>query len=185
MAASAAGYLEVISIGLFSMFGFLVFQSLMRGFGDTVTPMLLMLGTVILNIIIDPFFIFGWWILPEMGVQGAALATILSRTLALAIGIIILFSGRKGLEISLSSMKPDFKFFKKMMHIGVPASVEGAGRSISVNAVTAVVGWTFASPIVAGFGIGIRIFSMIFLPGRSSRQRSGVHDRSESGRRKL
>ena len=164
VAASAAGYLEVISIGLFSMFGFLVFQSLMRGFGDTVTPMLLMLGTVILNIIIDPFFIFGWWILPEMGVQGAALATILSRTLSLAIGIGILFSGRKGLKISLSKMKPDFKFFKKMMHIGVPASVEGAGRSISVNAVTAVVGWTFASPIVAGFGIGIRIFSMIFLP---------------------
>lgn len=164
VAASASGYLQIISIGLFSMFGFLVFQSLMRGFGDTVTPMLLMLGTVILNIVIDPLFIFGWWILPEMGVEGAAIATILSRTLSLIIGIAILFKGRKGLEISLSKMKPDFKFFKKMMGIGVPASVEGAGRSISVNAVTAVVGWTFASPVVAGFGIGIRIFSMIFLP---------------------
>lgn len=164
VAASAAGYLKVISVGLFSMFGFLVFQSLMRGFGDTVTPMLLMLGTVMLNIIIDPFFIFGWWILPEMGVEGAAIATVLSRTLSLAIGIGILFSGRRGLEISLSEMKPDLSFFKKMMHIGVPASVEGAGRSISVNAVTAVVGWSFANPVVAGFGIGVRIFSMIFLP---------------------
>lgn len=164
VAASASGYLQVISIGLFAMFGFLVFQSLMRGFGDTVTPMLLMLGTVILNILIDPFFIFGWWILPEMGVKGAAIATILSRTLALIIGIGILFTGSKGLQISLSKMKPDLKFFKKMTHIGLPASVEGAGRSISVNALTAVVGWTFASPIVAGFGIGIRIFSMIFLP---------------------
>ncbi len=164
VATSASGYLQIISIGLFSMFGFLVFQSLMRGFGDTVTPMLLMLGTVILNIIIDPFFIFGWWILPEMGVEGAAIATILSRTLALAIGIGILFTGSRGLKIKLSSMKPDLDFFKKMMSIGVPASLEGAGRSVSVNALTAVVGWTFASPIVAGFGIGIRIFSMIFLP---------------------
>ena len=164
VAASASGYLQIISIGLFSMFGFLVFQSLMRGFGDTVTPMLLMLGTVILNIIIDPFFIFGWWILPEMGVEGAAIATILSRTLALSIGIAILFKGSRGLEISLSEMKPDFGFFKKMMNIGIPASLEGAGRSISVNALTAVVGWTFASPVIAGFGIGIRIFSMIFLP---------------------
>lgn len=164
VAVSAAGYLEIISIGLFSMFGFLVFQSLMRGFGDTVTPMLLMLGTVIMNIIIDPFFIFGWWILPEMGVEGAAIATILSRTISLAIGIGILFTGKRGLEVSLGQMRPDFSFFKKMMAIGVPASIEGAGRSISVNAVTAVVGWSFASPIVAGFGIGIRIFSMIFLP---------------------
>jgi len=164
VATSAAGYLEVISIGLFSMFGFLVFQSLMRGFGDTVTPMLLMLGTVVLNIIIDPLFIFGFWIIPEMGVKGAAIATIISRTLSLLIGIIILFSGLKGIEISLKSMKPDLKFFKKMMRIGVPASVEGTGRSISVNAVTAVVGWSFTNPVVAGFGIGIRIFSMIFLP---------------------
>lgn len=164
VAASAAGYLEIISIGLFSMFGFLVFQSLMRGFGDTVTPMLLMLGTVILNIVIDPLFIFGWWILPEMGVEGAAIATVLSRALALTIAVGLLFTGRRGLEISLSSMKPDLGFFKKMMSIGIPASIEGTGRSVSVNALTAVVGWSFAGPVVAGFGIGVRIFSMIFLP---------------------
>lgn len=164
VAASASGYLEIISIGLFSMFGFLVFQSLMRGFGDTVTPMLLMFGTVVLNIIIDPIFIFGWWIIPELGVEGAAIATIFSRALSLIIGIWILFTGRRGLKISISEMKPDLPFFKKMTGIGVPASVEGVGRSVSVNAVTAVVGWTFADPIVAGFGIGVRIFSMIFLP---------------------
>lgn len=164
VAASASGYLQIISIGLFSMFGFLVFQSLMRGFGDTVTPMLLMLGTVILNIIIDPLFIFGFWIIPELGVEGAAIATVFSRALSLIIGIWILFTGRRGLEISISEMKPDFSFFKKMMNIGIPASIEGTGRSVSVNALTAVVGWTFADPIVAGFGIGVRIFSMIFLP---------------------
>jgi Na+-driven multidrug efflux pump len=119
---------------------------------------------VILNIIIDPIFIFGWWIVPELGVQGAAIATIFSRSLALVIGIYLLFTGKKGLEISLEQMKPDLSFFKKMTGIGVPASVEGTGRSVSVNAVTAVVGWSFADPIVAGFGICIRIFSMVFLP---------------------
>ena len=164
VAASAAGYLEVISIGLFSLFGFLVFQSLMRGFGDTVTPMILMLGTVILNIVIDPFFIFGWGFLPEMGVEGAALATILSRTLSLAIGIGILFKGSRGIQISLKRMKTDFKFFKKMMKIGLPASAEGTGRSLSVNALVAVVGTMFTGSVVAGYGIGVRIFSMVFLP---------------------
>ncbi len=164
VATSASGYLQIISIGMFSMFGFIVFQSLMRGYGDTITPMLLMLGTVVLNIIIDPLFIFGFWIIPELGVEGAAIATVLSRTLSLSIGIGLLFTGKRGIEISLEQMKPDFSFFKKMMGIGIPASVEGTGRSVSVNAVTAVVGWTFTDPIVAGFGIGIRIFSMIFLP---------------------
>lgn len=163
-AAAASGYLEFISIGLFSMFGFLVFQSLMRGYGDTVTPMILMTGTVILNIIIDPIFIFGWGFIPELGVEGAAIATVLSRTLSLAIGIGILFTGRKGIEISLKQMKPDFKFFKKMMAIGVPATAEGTGRSLSVNALVAVVGTLFAGTVVSGYGIGVRIFSTVFLP---------------------
>ncbi len=164
VAASATGYLQIISLGLFSMFGFLVFQSLMRGFGDTLTPMVLMIGTVILNIVIDPLFIFGWWIIPEMGVEGAALATVLARALSLSVAVWILFTGRRGIEISLSKMRPDLDFFKKMMGIGVPASAEQTGRSISVNALVAVVGTTFADPVVAGYGIGIRIFSMVFLP---------------------
>ncbi len=163
-AAGASGYLEVISIGLFSMFGFLVFQSLMRGFGDTVTPMILMLATVILNILIDPLFIFGYGPIPEMGVTGAAVATVFSRTLSLLVGIGILFRGTRGIEISLSQMRPDFSFFKKMMSIGVPASAEQTGRSLSVNALVAVVGTIFAGPVVSGYGIAVRIFSMVFLP---------------------
>lgn len=163
-ATAASRYLEVISVGLFSIFGFLVFQSLMRGYGDTVTPMVLMFGTVVLNVIIDPLLIFGWWIIPEMGVMGAAVATVFSRALSLSIGIWLLFTGRKGIEISLGQMRPDFSFFRKMLAIGLPASVEGTGRSISVNALVAVVGTMFAGSVVAGYGIGIRIFSMVFLP---------------------
>lgn len=165
VATAASSYMEMISIGLFSMFGFFVFQSLMRGFGDTVTPMILMLGTVILNIIIDPLFIFGFGPIPELGVQGAAVATVLSRTLSLAVGIAILFRGSRGIQISLNQMKPNLSFFKKMLHIGVPASAEGTGRSLSVNALVAVIGAFFAgTAVVPGYGIAVRIFSMVFLP---------------------
>lgn len=159
----AAGYMKIISLGLFFMFGFAVFISLLRGYGDTITPMLLMLGSVVLNMILDPFLIFGWWIFPAMGVEGAAVATIFCRGLAMLVGFWILFTGRKGVSISLGRMKPDLSFFRKMMRIGVPASVEITGRSISVVLMISIVGG-FATSVVAGFGIGIRIFSMIFLP---------------------
>lgn len=165
VATAASGYMEMISIGLFSMFGFFVFQSIMRGYGDTVTPMILMLGTVIINIVIDPLFIFGFGPIPELGVQGAAIATVLSRTLALIVGLGILFKGSRGIQISLKQMKPDLEFFKRMLKIGVPASAEGTGRSISVNALVAVIGAFFAgTAVVPGYGIAVRIFSMIFLP---------------------
>jgi putative MATE family efflux protein len=146
------------------MFGFFVFMSLMRGYGDTVTPMILMLATVILNIVLDPFLIFGWWIFPAMGVEGAAVATVASRALAMFVGLAILFSGKKGVTISLENMKPDFGFFRKMLSIGLPASFESTTRSVSVNLLVAVVGYTFLEPVVAGYGIGVRLFSLIFMP---------------------
>ncbi|MFB6204505.1 MAG: MATE family efflux transporter [Candidatus Nanohaloarchaea archaeon] len=163
----ATGYLQTISLGLFSMFGFAVFISLMRGFGETVTPMLVMLGSVVLNIVLDPFLIFGWSFFPALGIEGAAIATIFSRFLALLTGLAILFRGKEGLQITLPQMVPDLEFLKKMLRIGIPASIEGTGRSISVNAIVAIVGM-FSTSVVAGYGIGIRIFSLIFLPANAT-----------------
>jgi len=65
------------------MFGFFVFISLMRGAGDTITPMLVMFRTVVINVILDPFLINGWSVgplaFPELGIPGAAVATVFSR----------------------------------------------------------------------------------------------------------
>ncbi len=159
----ATEYLQVVTLGLFALFGFSVFIALMRGFGETVTPMLVMLLSVVLNIVIDPFLIFGWFFFPQMGIQGAAVATVFCRGLGLLVGIWILVTGRKGLRIYPSYMKPDFDFFKRIFKIGVPASVEGTGRALSVNALLSVVGG-FSTGVVAGYGIGIRVFSTVFLP---------------------
>jgi len=159
----ATDYLRVVTLGLFALFGFSVFIALMRGFGETLTPMLVMLFSVVLNIIIDPFLIFGWFWFPQMGIQGAAIATVFCRGLGLLIGLWILFTGRKGLQIHVSYMRPDFKLFKKIFGIGVPASIEGTGRAVSVNALLSVVGG-FTTSVVAGYGIGIRVFSTVFLP---------------------
>lgn len=172
--AAATEYLQVIALGLPLMFGFFVFISLMRGYGDTVTPMIVMFGSVVLNIALDPFLIFGWTLLPdapligtvafpEMGIQGAAYATVFSRGVAMVAGLAIMFAGHRGVKIRLADMRPDLGYFRKILRIGVPASIEGTGRAISVNLLLIVVGG-FSTAVVAGYGIGIRIFSVIFLP---------------------
>ncbi|GAB3688837.1 MATE family efflux transporter [Salinarchaeum chitinilyticum] len=163
VAPQATNYLEVMSLGLFAMFGFIVFIDLMRGAGDTVTPMLVMLGTVILNVVLDPFLIFGVGPFPELGVQGAAIATVFSRIVAMLVGVTIMFRGYHGIQIRLSEMVPDPGYARRLVRIGGPATVEGTGRSISVNMMLFVVG-TFATPVVAAFGVGVRIFSLIFMP---------------------
>ena len=163
----ATAYMQVIALGLPFMFGFFVFISLMRGAGDTVTPMLVMLGTVVLNVVLDPFLINGWAIgplaFPELGIQGAAIATVFSRSLAMVVGLGIMLSGGRGVQIHATDMWPDLGYLRTILRLGVPASIEGTGRALSVNALLIVVG-LFSTPVVAAFGIGTRVFSVIFLP---------------------
>jgi len=163
VAPDATAYLEVMSVGLWALFGFGVFIALSRGAGDTVTPMLVMFGTVVLNVALDPFLIFGVGPFPELGVQGAAIATIFSRALALLVGFGIMLRGRRGVQIRPREMIPSPSYMVRLARIGLPASIEGTGRSISVNAMLLVVG-TFSTPVVAAFGVGTRIFSLIFMP---------------------
>jgi putative MATE family efflux protein len=159
----ATAYMEIISLGIFFMFGFFVFISLMRGYGDTITPMLVMLGSVALNVVLDPLLIFGWWIFPRWGIEGAAIATVFSRGLALVVGLWIMLSGRRGVRIRPRDIVPNPDYGRRLVRIGVPASVEGTGQAVAINLLMFIVG-TFSTPVVAAFGIGVRVFSVIFLP---------------------
>jgi len=159
----ATSYMEVISLGLPFMFGFFVFIALMRGYGDTITPMLVMFGSVVLNIVLDPFMIFGWGPLPELGIEGAAIATVFSRGLAMLVGLAIMFQGTRGVQINLRDMAPDLTYLRRLVRIGLPASIEGTGRALSINLLLFIVGM-FPTTVVAAFGIGTRVFSVIFLP---------------------
>lgn len=159
----AIDYMEVISLGLPFLFGFTVFIALMRGAGDTVTPMIVMLGTVIANVALDPLLIFGVGPFPELGVEGAAIATVIARGSAMVAGLWIMLRGAHGVQIRPRQMVPDLGYTKKLLRIGVPASIENTGRAISVNAVLVIV-TLFSTSVVASFGVGIRVFSMVFMP---------------------
>ena len=159
----ATEYMEVISLGLPFLFGFTIFIALMRGAGDTVTPMLVMFGTVVLNVVLDPLLIFGVGPLPELGVEGAAVATVFARGSAMVVGMWLMLRGAHGIQIHLRQMVPDLGYSRTLLRIGIPASIENTGRAISVNAVLVIV-TLFSTSVVAAFGVGIRVFSMIFMP---------------------
>ncbi|EMA45778.1 MATE family efflux transporter [Halococcus saccharolyticus] len=156
-------YMRVYALGLVFVFGFFMFVSLMRGYGDTITPMLVMAGTVVLNVAIDPILILGWGPVPELGVEGAAIATVFSRAVAFVVGFVIMVRGSRGVTINLRDMVPDPAFARTLFRIGVPASIEGTGRAISINLMLVIIA-TFSTSVVAAYGIGTRVFSVVFLP---------------------
>jgi len=86
----ALGFMRVSFIGIIFVFLYAMFQALMRGIGETRIPLIIVLGTVVLNFALDPLFIFGWGPVPGRGVMGAAIATLVTQALAALIGMVLL-----------------------------------------------------------------------------------------------
>ncbi|MGM0409362.1 MAG: MATE family efflux transporter [Bacillota bacterium] len=161
----ATNYLEIFFIGLPFMFLFFVFSALLRGVGDTKTPMKMMILSVAINLIADPFIIFGWSFFPELGVRGAALATISSRAIAGLFGMYLLFSGKKGIHIKKKYLKPDLNMYKKILRIGIPSAGEKSMAAISIVLFMGIIS-RFGTMAVAAYGIGHRVMSVVRMPVR-------------------
>lgn len=159
----ATQYLQISFAGLVFMFGFFVFQSLMRGVGDVKTPLFIVFGTVLLNLILDPLFIMGWGPIPGYGVAGAAIASIGTQGLATAIGMYMLFNGKHGIHIKIPDLKMHFPTIKKMFLLGFPASLSQSARAFGMIIMTFLVA-SFGTLVIASYGIGGRILSFIIIP---------------------
>lgn len=156
-------YMRWIFAGFPLMFAFFVYQSINTGLGDTVGPMQVNLISVALNVILDPILIFGLGPFPEMGVVGAAVATVFSRALASAIGMVRLFRGGNGLQITLKDMKPHRETMAKILKVGLPVGLGQLGTSLGFTFMIGIVN-SFGSVVTAAFGVGNRIIHMAMVP---------------------
>ena len=159
----ALGYMRVSFIGLVFMFSFVMFQSIMRGIGQVILPMFIVLGTVLLNLILDPLFIFGWGPFAGYGVMGAAMATLVTQGISALIGFVILFRGKLGIQIRLLDLKPDFVFIKRAFLLGFPASVEQSARALGLVIMAALI-TGFGTLAIASYGVGSNILQFVIIP---------------------
>lgn len=159
----SVSYFKVSSLGFVFLFLFFIFQSLMRGIGNVMLPVYIILLTVFLNLILDPLFIYGYGPIPAYGVAGAAWASVLTQGLSAAIGLFILFRGKNGIRIKLKDMYFDVLNLKRIFNLGFPASVEQSTRALGMTMMVIIV-TSFGSEVVAAYGIGSRILSFIIIP---------------------
>lgn len=161
-----ANYLRISFLGLPFMFLHFGFQSLLRGYGDTRTPMILSVVSAISDMALDPFFIFGWLGLPAMGVEGAAITTVITRGAAGLFGLYLLFSGRLGIKITAQHLNPDLPLIKHILTIGVPSALGLSSTALGFTVLTSLV--AFEDGVLGGsglllsaYGIGNRISSIV------------------------
>jgi putative MATE family efflux protein len=161
--SGALGFMRISFIGIIFVFIYAMFQALMRGIGQTKIPLLIVLGTVILNFILDPLFIFGAGPLPAQGVSGAALATLMTQALAALLGMIIFLRGRHGIQLSFKSFQPDFNYIKYAFFLGFPGSVELSTRGFGLMVMSFLVA-SFGTLTIAAYGVGSNILQVVTIP---------------------
>ncbi|EMA30205.1 MATE family efflux transporter [Halobiforma nitratireducens] len=179
----AVQYTRITFLGMVPAFWFFVFNALSRGWGDTRTPLKLMGVSTTVNVLIDPFLIHGFsanplfeWVglhsvetalytqtgFAGYGIEGAAIATILSRSVAAVLGLYILFSGRIGFEITLSTFRLHRSRVAQIVTIGSPTVVEMTVRAGGVAVLTAIISIEGAAA-VAAYGISEYLVGILFV----------------------
>lgn len=159
----AVEYLRISFLGLFVFFGFFVIQAILRGIGEVKKPFYIVLVTVLLNLILDPLFIFGYGVIPAFGVKGAAIATIGTQTIATIAAFFVLMSGKYNIHPNLKNFIPKKDVIIRMIKLGFPASIEQSFRAVGLVLMTTLAA-VFGTSAIAAYGIGSRVFSFVIIP---------------------
>ncbi|WP_428614226.1 MATE family efflux transporter [Pseudoalteromonas sp.] len=159
----ALKFMHVSFIGVVFVFIYAMFQALMRGIGQTKVPLYIVSGTVLLNFVLDPLLIFGFGDFSGFGVMGAALATLITQSLAAVIGVWVFLRGRHGIQLKLSSFKPDWQYMKQAFFLGAPGSVELSARAFGLIIMSFLVA-SFGTHTIASYGVGSNILQMVMIP---------------------
>jgi putative MATE family efflux protein len=171
--AAGAAYMRISLVGIFTMSFGMMAQNTMQASGDTRTPMVITIGARLFHIALCPFLIFGLWIFPEMGVRGAAMASVISQGSGGAIGLWVLFYGQTRLRLTLKNFGLDWDMIWRMVKIGIPASING----LHMNIGNVVFMW-FISPFgtiaVASHHLIARIDMIVVMPAMGLGTAAGI-----------
>ncbi|MEM1086605.1 MAG: MATE family efflux transporter [Pseudomonadota bacterium] len=158
----AALYMQIWFAGSFFLVIPIVANGLLRAVGDGVSPALLMAFIAILNIGLNPLFIFGVGPVPELGLHGAVTATLIARGLAVVATLILLFH-KNLLDICVEKIKSGLSHWREISRIGLPASLSTSLNPFALSIATAAVS-TLGAAEVAAFGVVTKIQSFSLVP---------------------
>ena len=148
------------SIGLFCQF---LFERLLQATGRTLFTMVTQGLGAIINIILDPIFIFGLCGFPKMGVAGAALATITGQIIACLLALFFNLKFNHDLHFKFKRFRPNAHIVKQIYSVGIPSIImQSIGSVMTFGMNTILI--TFSTTATAVFGVYFKLQSFVFMP---------------------
>ena len=160
--ATSAAYLRVILLGTLFTFLSVCYISVKQAEGDTMKPLYMSLASLLCNVVLNPIFIFQM----NLGIQGAAIATVISKFLLASYGMYDLFYKGSGLLINKSHIRISKKQFLTILALGLPAIITKCTTPLGHIVVNSYA-VKYGTNVLAGFGLGNNINSIFFSLGTS------------------
>ena len=158
----ATQYLRIFFSGIIIFFGYNGTSAVLRGLGDSKTPLYFLIIATVSNIILDLLFVavFKW------GVAGAAYATILASGIAFGLAIFWLNKTHKLIRIAIKGLHFDREIFRHSIRIGLPTGIQQTFVALGSLALMGIVN-TFGTNVIAGFTVASRLDSLAMVPAMS------------------
>lgn len=163
---------EIVSFGIqyltvvlcFSIFSIIqvMIEKTLQATGNMIFPMLFQLTGAVVNIVCDPILIFGWGFIPEMGVLGAAIATVFGQFCGMLFAVIVLFCQKHEIKISFKNFKLNWNSIKNIYAVGFPSIIMQSIGSVMIIGLNAILAASEASVTV--LGIYYKLQSFVFMP---------------------
>lgn len=149
-------YMEIWYYGIAFVVVPMIANNIIRATGDAKYPGIVMMCSAVLNLILDPLLIFGYWGFPAYGIRGAAIATCISFTFSTIATLCILHFRDKIITYHLKSVKDVFESWKEILYIGLPAASTNVIIHMAFIIVVKLLS-VYGEEAVAGFGVATRV----------------------------
>ena len=156
-------YLSLVCCLSFGIFAQFTFERLLQSTGKTFYIMITQGIGAVINIILDPIFIFGLFGVPGMGVRGAAVATVIGQITAGLLAFLINWKKNDEIQVTRETMRPDPQIIGLIYKIGVPSIIMQAIGSVMTYGMNLIL-ISFSSTATAVFGVYFKLQSFIFMP---------------------
>ena len=157
------GYVTVVTVASCGVFLLFVAERLMQATGNTVYHMVTQLIGALLNCILDPIMIFGWFGCPALGTTGAALATVISQIIAMSIGFAINVRLNHDVRIHIRGFRPDAAILGEIVRIGLPAALQQSLLSVLTVGLNRIL-MPFSQTAVSFYGVYYKLQNFLFMP---------------------
>lgn len=156
-------YISVVSVLSFGLFLQVAFDRMLQATGRTFHTMFTQGAGAVINIILDPILIFGWFGLPKMEVAGAALATVIGQIIAAIISAVLNITKNTDIHLEFRDMKPDKEVIGHIYAVGLPSIIMSSIGSVMTFCMNKIL-MSFTSTATAVFGVYFKLQSFVFMP---------------------